>query len=184
MSTQSSQASSRHTSPKPTASPRKPSLKKQPISKSRSRAFKIGFSIFILIVAAVIFIDNPEKLIQTLKYSWLISKYDKNINPLHIASEEGYIEVVKYLIEQCHANVEAKDNYGRTPLHDASIGGKLGVIKYLVERCHANAEAKDKYERTPLSYASMDDKIVNYLTKASSSGLNFYQRMFGWILKP
>jgi ankyrin repeat protein len=34
------------------------------------------------------------------------AKSYKRNSPLHNASEKGHIEVIKYLIEQCHANVE------------------------------------------------------------------------------
>jgi ankyrin repeat protein len=49
----------------------------------------------------------------------------------------GHLEVVKYLYEECHANVEAKDNDGYTPIICASINGYLEIVKYLVEECHA-----------------------------------------------
>ena len=58
-------------------------------------------------------------------------------------SENGHLEVVKYLHEECHANVEAKDKYGRTPIICASQSGHLEVVKYLHEECHADVEAKD-----------------------------------------
>jgi hypothetical protein len=85
--------------------------------------------------------------------------------PLHVASEYGKVEIVKYLIEQCHANVEEKDNYGWTPLHIASARGKIKVVKYLIEQCHANVEENDNDGKTPLHIASAYDKIevVKYL---------------------
>ena len=72
------------------------------------------------------------------------------------ASEEGHLEVVKYLVEQCHANVEAKDNDGYTPLIRASENGHLEVVKYLVEQCHA------KITKETIS-TTREDKIRNYL---------------------
>jgi ankyrin repeat protein len=68
---------------------------------------------------------------------------------LHNASINGHIEFVKYLIEQCRANVEAKNIYGKTPLHDASNYGHIEIVEYLVEQCHANIEAKDNDGRAP-----------------------------------
>ena len=38
------------------------------------------------------------------------AKDDYGNTPLILASWEGHLDVVKYLVEQCHANVEAKDN--------------------------------------------------------------------------
>ena len=49
------------------------------------------------------------------------------------ASEEGHIEVVKYLHEECHADVETKDQDGCTPINAASFWGHFGVVKYLHE---------------------------------------------------
>ena len=31
----------------------------------------------------------------------------------------GHLTVVQYLVEKCSADVNVKDNHGRTPLHDA-----------------------------------------------------------------
>jgi hypothetical protein len=50
--------------------------------------------------------------------------------PLHRASENGRIEVVRLLIEH-GANVEMQDKYGRTPLNVAS-GDQRGEIKELL----------------------------------------------------
>ena len=54
------------------------------------------------------------------------------------AAEKGKLTSVQYLVEECHADVETKDNYGRTPIMRASCYGKLEVVKYLYETCHAN----------------------------------------------
>ena len=32
--------------------------------------------------------------------------------PLHWASEKGHLDIVKYLVEECHSNVEAMTNSG------------------------------------------------------------------------
>jgi len=74
--------------------------------------------------------------------------------PLSMASGYGHFEIVKYLIEECNANVEAGDEFGETPLHCASIHEQLEIVKYLIEECNAIVEAKNKYGETPLMSAS------------------------------
>ena len=49
----------------------------------------------------------------------------------------GHKQVVKYLHEQCHVDVETKDDFERTPIYIASCYGHLEVVKYLHEKCHA-----------------------------------------------
>ncbi len=48
------------------------------------------------------------------KYGW---------SALHLASGKGHLEIVKYLIETCHVDKEAKDNRGSTALHVTSYQG-------------------------------------------------------------
>lgn len=45
---------------------------------------------------------------------------------------------VKYLIEECNANIEAKDNNDFTPLHLAVQSGYLYIVKYLINERKAN----------------------------------------------
>jgi ankyrin repeat protein len=50
--------------------------------------------------------------------------------------------IVKYLVEQCHANVESKDCLGFTALHRACCRCNLDIVKNLVEQGKANVEAR------------------------------------------
>ena len=52
--------------------------------------------------------------------------------PLHKASWDNHLEIVKYLVEEVKVNPDAQDEYGCTPLHDASHWGHLEIIKYFI----------------------------------------------------
>ena len=77
------------------------------------------------------------------------------------ACQEGHLTTVKFLVKECHANVEAKANDGNTPLIGASTKGHLTTVKYLVEECHANVEAKNNNGDTAKDYGESD--VVAYL---------------------
>ncbi|QMV45638.1 hypothetical protein HC358_00465 [Wolbachia pipientis] len=83
--------------------------------------------------------------------------------PLHIAAENGWLNIVKYLISK-GANTNAKDKYGRTPLHIAAKNGEFDMVKYLINE-GANVNAKDKFDSTPLHSAAENGElsIVRYL---------------------
>jgi Ankyrin repeats (3 copies) len=51
---------------------------------------------------------------------------------LHLASFNGHLEIVKYLLQNGNANVEAKENDGWTALHWASRYGNLAILGFLV----------------------------------------------------
>ncbi|KJR87190.1 ankyrin repeat protein [Sporothrix schenckii 1099-18] len=82
------------------------------------------------------------------KIHWLNPKY---FTGLIVASYFGHNSVVKLLLEK-RADVEAKDNDGRTPLSHAAQGGHEAVARLLLEK-GAGVEAKDNDGLTPLSSA-------------------------------
>ncbi len=56
--------------------------------------------------------------------------------------------MVKYLVEEKNADVNAKDNYGNTPLHWAAGRGHLPVVRYLIEK-GAKVDAMNILGQTP-----------------------------------
>ena len=81
-------------------------------------------------------IEEHKKIPKT-SFPPMAKKPNDFESDIHKAAEKGKLTSVQYLVEQCHANVEAKGEYGRTPLINASNNGHLDVVKYLVEECHA-----------------------------------------------
>jgi predicted Fe-Mo cluster-binding NifX family protein len=65
------------------------------------------------------------------------------LTPLHLASQEGHVEVARFLVEQgADATAQAKD--GRTPLHWASYRGHIALARLLVEHgVDVTIQAKD-----------------------------------------
>ena len=58
--------------------------------------------------------------------------------PLHTASQLGYIEICRYLLDH-GADVNSKDSLGATPLHVSCRNGQAEVTKLLLSR-GANVE--------------------------------------------
>ena len=75
-----------------------------------------------------------------------------HFTPLHLAAEEGRIEVVHVLLQH-GANVGTKNGDGRTALHQAAKSGKVEVVHVLLQH-GANVGTKDDSGRTALQIAS------------------------------
>ena len=71
---------------------------------------------------------------------------------LHLAADNGNIEVLKYLVSQ-GANVNVKDNYGRTPLQVAVNKNNLEMVEYLISH-GADVNVKDSFSKSPLHDAA------------------------------
>ncbi|KAH9102136.1 hypothetical protein LEN26_015577, partial [Aphanomyces euteiches] len=72
--------------------------------------------------------------------------------PLHVASQEGHLDVVKHLVLN-GASVDTADKDRQSPLHLASQSGHLDVVKHLLDK-RAFVNAVDRMDRTPLHLAS------------------------------
>jgi ankyrin repeat protein len=64
-------------------------------------------------------------------------------SPLYISAQEGYLDVVKLLVE-AGQDVEYSYREGFTPLYIAAQRGKLDVVEYLYSQ-GANPNVKCKY---------------------------------------
>ncbi|XP_071451376.1 protein phosphatase 1 regulatory subunit 16A [Hetaerina americana] len=67
--------------------------------------------------------------------------------PLHIASANGYVRVVEFLLEQ-HVSTDVRDEDGWSPAHAAACWGHLEVLEMLAHS-GADLEAKTKHDETP-----------------------------------
>lgn len=73
--------------------------------------------------------------------------------PLYFAVCNGYLEIVKYLIDEKKADFNVKDNDGRTPLHLAASNGCLEIVKYLIDKKKVDFTIKSNFGDTPLCEA-------------------------------
>ena len=73
--------------------------------------------------------------------------------PLSLAAYYGHLEVVKFLVNEASADVEAKSNAGGTPLSWAADCGNLEIVTFLVKEAGADVESKDKQGQMALDLA-------------------------------
>lgn len=92
--------------------------------------------------------------------------------PLVIACRNGHFDVVQYLFNKCHADVEQTGSVtfdgetieGAPPLWCAAAAGHFGIVKLLVKN-NANINSTTRTNSTPLRAACFDGhyEIVKYL---------------------
>ncbi|KAK3791282.1 hypothetical protein RRG08_012470 [Elysia crispata] len=117
-----------------------------------------------------VFLDQRSKE----EVSMLIHSKTNGATPLIMAGRNGHVEVVKYLIEHCRAEIEQVGSVtfdgetieGAPPLWCAAAAGHLGIVKYLVEH-GANVNKTTFTNSTPLRAACFDGhfQIVKYLVE-------------------
>lgn len=112
-------------------------------------------------------------------------KGDGYFTLLHIAAQNGYVKVLNALIK-AGADVNAKDNEGKTPLHLAALNGHTDVIKALLVG-GAYTYAMDNNKKIALIYANDKDHVDAadvlrsvhiYLNDISGAGKNGYGNVY------
>lgn len=85
--------------------------------------------------------------------------------PLHLASEHGHLEVVKFLFSK-RANLNYPDDEGRTPLHVATTRGNVTIVRFLLSK-GADKAAKKSIGMCPETYA-----VTAYMNWLFTRGLD------------
>ena len=65
----------------------------------------------------------------------------------------GFLPAVKYLVEECGQDVNARDHEGGTPLHNAAARGDVEMIRYLVSK-GADVKAVNREGQTTADMAN------------------------------
>ena len=85
--------------------------------------------------------------------------YSEGFTALHCASQQGYLEVLQYLVQHGKADVNVKNNYIETPLYVASHKGYLEVVQYLLQHGKADVNVQTNDGFTALYVASQNGHL-------------------------
>ncbi len=83
--------------------------------------------------------------LQSCASDFLEAKDPQGATPLHVASANGYLSVVEYLLDN-HVSTESVDNDRWQPIHAAACWGHLEVVELLAQN-GANISARTKNGR-------------------------------------
>ena len=72
---------------------------------------------------------------------------------LHCAALGNHVDVMRYLIDECHCDPMAVDLRGWTPLHWAANWDESAAVEYLLSTGKCDPLAKDNNGNTPLQLA-------------------------------
>ena len=91
---------------------------------------------------------------------------NNNMTALLISSQEGHLEIIKYLIEDKNVSLNALNNRQENCLSIAVANNNLKVVRYLIQ-LNIDLENKNILEQTPLNIACVNGnlEIVNLLLK-------------------
>eukprot|EP00357_Protocruzia_adherens_P011431 CAMPEP_0115013506 /NCGR_PEP_ID=MMETSP0216-20121206/25454_1 /TAXON_ID=223996 /ORGANISM="Protocruzia adherens, Strain Boccale" /LENGTH=841 /DNA_ID=CAMNT_0002382929 /DNA_START=885 /DNA_END=3410 /DNA_ORIENTATION=- len=96
------------------------------------------------------------ELLDRRKYADLVaeidSRNDKNMTALHLASQNGHVDVVDILLDR-DASIDSRENHLQTPLHLACMTGSTEAAKVLIDS-GADINALDKNNSTPVHICS------------------------------
>jgi ankyrin repeat protein len=67
------------------------------------------------------------------KFNVNVSDFNGN-TALHMSSSNGFLDVVKYLIEELKVDINSRNKTNSTPISWAALNGQKDVVKYLIEK--------------------------------------------------
>jgi len=107
-----------------------------------------------LIIAANYSSDRPE-IVRALVTAGAkvdcVSMF--GLVPLLIAAENGFLEVVKVMVEEANCDINIRGSFGNTALHMAVMNKHYATIKYLYER-RADVTVLNDEAQTPLDLST------------------------------
>jgi len=94
---------------------------------------------------------------------------------LKLAIYAGHLDIVKYLVEECHVDVHEKSGKA---IYFAGESGNLKIAKYLVEECQVNIHADEEVALCSAAHEEHFD-VVKYLIRQGAD-YNFFKDETYW----
>lgn len=106
------------------------------------------------------------------------ANYGRGLTALHLAAKMGKPQIVRLLVEECKANVNAIDDTGRTPLFLAFQRGNTKTARILIQEFHVNVNTVNQWGETPLHLAAKKGKLekIQLLVKEYNMDVNFLDK--------
>ncbi|MTB53549.1 ankyrin repeat domain-containing protein [Lewinella sp. W8] len=91
---------------------------------------------------------------------------------LHVAAEEGNLDILMHMVENLGADINERDERGRTPISYAAEEDEDGIVIYLM-KAGADLSIADDRGKMPIDYAVEEDAstIISVFTKDRSAEL-------------
>ncbi|KAH3762764.1 uncharacterized protein Pelo_5377 [Pelomyxa schiedti] len=104
--------------------------------------------------------DAVPRLMTEDDPTWVTRPYLNGLYPLHIACKKGYVKTTRYLIEECHCDVNiTEESEGITPLHMACALGHAYLAYILVKQYQADVNVRNASWETPLVRAVIRGRL-------------------------
>jgi len=128
------------------------------------RVASLGTTVFILFLIGIVFYYSTFMEYLSLQKASEYVESGQNINRpledgkllLHTASSDGYIDVVRYLLDH-GANIHATDTTGWTALHHAVEANEVEMVKFLLAAGADSNRGAGMKNITPMWIASQND---------------------------
>ena len=106
-------------------------------------------------------------------YSIINQKNKLGFTPLHYASYNGNMKLIKLLLNN-GADINISNNNGLNVLHLAAQGNQVTPIYYLIHKYKMNVNSIDKIGNTSLHWACFlnNDKVLNFLLLCDKINVN------------
>ena len=117
------------------------------------------------------FSRDLKKVMLLSEFSALETCYQSldryGLSPIHSCAKRELLEIMKYLLQDCHLDSQCRDVSGLTPLHWAARLGHLNVVEFLVNECGASPLCEDYNNcnvlQTAVEYRQL--QIVKFLVE-------------------
>ena len=97
-------------------------------------------------------IDQLRNMHKTGRQLQCANKFGESL--IHMACRRGFVDVVRFLVDEAGVSVRVRDDYGRTALHDACWTSEPNeeLVEYLIRQCPELLLMSDRRGNAPFEY--------------------------------